>query len=60
MESFRLVEMVPLVISLSSALDQAMLDQRALRMEFERLQDRNDELERQRPGGQPQGPHRLA
>lgn len=46
MESFRLVEMVPLVISLSSALDQAMFDQRTLRMEFERLQDRNDELER--------------
>jgi len=46
-ESARLAKTVPLVVSLNSALDQSMLDQRDLWIEVENLRAKVDELERQ-------------
>jgi hypothetical protein len=46
-ESARLVETVPLVVALNSALDKSQLDQRDLWLEIERLHAKVDAYERQ-------------
>jgi hypothetical protein len=46
-ESARLVEIVPLVVALNSALDRSQLDQRDLWLEIEQLRAKVDAYERQ-------------
>jgi len=50
-ESARLAETVPLVVTLNSALDRSMLDQRSLWIEVESLRSKVDEYERQQQQG---------
>jgi hypothetical protein len=52
-ESARLVETVPLVVALNSALDRSQLDQRDLWLEIEQLRAKVDAYERQQEQGGP-------